>query len=104
VVVVVVTFMGSRTMTEPCPADCQNCNLEDKPCKSCNEACLNCQDKFDPEFVKPAENERKKILDLLIANKVMRIDALGLLCFVNCDNLKVQYSHIFDDIIKGETK
>lgn len=32
-----------------CPADCRNCNIEDKPCKSCNEACLPCQDKYDPK-------------------------------------------------------
>jgi len=45
--------------------------------------------------------ERKRILDQLIENKVMRIDALGILCFVNCDNLKVLYSHLFDDVMEG---
>lgn len=49
------------------------------------------------------KEERQRILDLLIENKVMRIDGLGILCFVNCDTLKVEYSHLFDDIIKGET-
>lgn len=30
--------------------DCWSCDyLWDQPCKSCNEACLDCQEKFDEE-------------------------------------------------------
>lgn len=35
--------------------------------------------------------ERKRIMNLLIDNKVLRIDALGSLVFVNCDTLEVEY-------------
>jgi len=36
-------------MTKEC--NCINCNTEPQQrCKSCNEACLNCQDKHDPEW------------------------------------------------------
>lgn len=47
--------------------------------------------------------ERNRILEELIKNKVMRIDALGLLCFVNCNSLKVEYSKIFDITKEEET-
>lgn len=36
-------------------------------------------------------NERERIIKLLIAKKVVRIDALGSLVFANCDTLEVEY-------------
>lgn len=38
-----------------------------------------------------ATEERERIVQLLLANKVLRIDALGEWVFVNCDTLEVQY-------------
>ena len=38
-----------------------------------------------------ATEERERIVQLLLTNKVIRIDALGEWVFVNCDTLEVQY-------------
>lgn len=38
-----------------------------------------------------ATEERERIMEFLVANKVLRIDALGSLVFVNCDTLEVEY-------------
>lgn len=35
--------------------------------------------------------ERQRIIELLTAKKVLRVDALGSLVFVNCDTLEVEY-------------
>lgn len=36
-------------------------------------------------------SERERIMELLKANQVLRVDALGSLVFVNCDTLAVEY-------------
>lgn len=46
--------------------------------------------------------ERERIVELLIANKVLREDALGSLVFVNCDTLAVEY--LEESLIRGEQK
>ena len=38
-----------------------------------------------------AKAERERIMELLKANQVLRLDALGSLVFVNCDTLAVEY-------------
>ena len=45
-------------------------------------------------------NERERIIKLLMTKKVVRIDALGSLVFVNCDTLEVEYL----DGLKGDHK
>lgn len=45
-------------------------------------------------------NERERIIKLLMTKKVVRIDALGSLVFVNCDTLEVEYL----DGLKGDQK
>lgn len=47
-----------------------------------------------------ALTERLRIMNLLLENKVIRIDALGSIVFVNCDTLEVEY--LPDALIKAE--
>ena len=44
--------------------------------------------------------EQERLIEMLIANKVIRRDALGSLVFVNCDTLAVEY--LPEAIIKGD--
>ena len=46
--------------------------------------------------------ERERIIKLLIANNVLRLDALGSLVFINCDTLAVEY--LPESLVKGEQK
>lgn len=47
-------------------------------------------------------SERERIVELLIANNVLRLDALGSLVFINCDTLAVEY--LPESLVKGEQK
>ena len=46
--------------------------------------------------------ERERLIEMLIANKVIRRDALGDMVFVNCDTMAVEY--LSETLIKGENK
>ena len=46
--------------------------------------------------------ERERIIKLLIANNVLRLDALGSLVFINCDTFAVEY--LPESLLKGEQK
>lgn len=46
---------------------------------------------YNQGFERGEASERKRIIGLLIANKVLRVDALGSLVFANCDTLEIEY-------------
>lgn len=46
---------------------------------------------YNQGFERGVASERERLTELLIANKVLRVDALGSLVFVNCDTLEVEY-------------
>lgn len=55
---------------------------------------------YNQGFERGEASERERIIQLLIANKAMRIDALGSPVFVNCDTLEVEY--LPGSLITGE--
>ena len=57
---------------------------------------------FTEALMMAAIDERRAFVEHLIANKVLRVDALDSLVFVNCDTLEVEY--LAEPEIKGELK
>lgn len=56
---------------------------------------MNSEEQLDLLIARAKETgvltERLRIIKLLKANKVLRVDALGSLVFVNCDTMEVEY-------------
>ena len=85
-------------MSKKC--DCNNCNTEpNQRCKTCNESCLNCQDKHDPEWraIQAGRlEEQTRILKLLKAEMELQVKKKTFDPFAVINKL-------INDI-KGETK
>lgn len=63
--------------------------------KAMREDKMNSEEQLDLLIARAKETgvltERLRIIKLLKANKVLRVDALGSLVFVNCDTMEVEY-------------
>jgi len=86
---------------------CPTCVEEpEKPCHACSEACLTCQDQHDPEwrgFVDGREEERNRLIKLLMDNNVLRRDGLvEAYVYVDCNTMEVKY--LKDKLVEGTSK